>query len=79
MKRVKDRLDAIDQQILTRLQRYDSPRSKFEVASELGVSPATVRRRTKKLTDMGIVTVRAIVDPGKVGLPVSALVALTVD
>ncbi len=72
------KIDNIDNQILMNLQRYDAPRTPNEMASALGVSPATVRRRVKRLTDAGIVRIMALVDAEKVGFSVVTVIGLHV-
>ena len=72
------KIDDIDRQILANLQRYDAPRTPNEMAKELEVSPATVRRRVKRLTNDGIVSVLVAVDPEKVGLKLVAVIGIHV-
>lgn len=62
------KIDKIDEQILLNLQRYDAPRTPNEMACELGISSSTVRRRVKRLTNAGIVSIIALVDPENAGL-----------
>jgi Lrp/AsnC family transcriptional regulator for asnA, asnC and gidA len=69
----------IDEQIIAKLQRYDAPRTRNEMASELGVSPATVRRHVNKLMEAGVVSALVIVDPEKVGLPIAAIIGINVE
>lgn len=72
------KIDKIDEQILSNLQRYDAPRTATEMAEELGVSPSTVRRRVNRLRQSGIVSIIALVDPEKVGLSVVAIIGINV-
>jgi Lrp/AsnC family transcriptional regulator, regulator for asnA, asnC and gidA len=69
----------IDEQIIARLQRYNAPRTRNEMAAELGVSPATVKRHVDKLIKAGVVSILVLVDPEKVGLPIAAILGIKVE
>jgi Lrp/AsnC family transcriptional regulator, regulator for asnA, asnC and gidA len=73
------KIDKIDEQIIANLQRYNAPKTANEMAGELGVSPATVRRRVKRLTNAGIVRVIVLVDPDKIGLSVVTVIGFHVE
>ena len=47
-------LDSIDEKIIQILQN-DSRRSFVEIANQIGLSESAVRRRTKNLTDRGVI------------------------
>lgn len=65
-------LDAADQAIVEALA--DDGRTTFEaIASLVGVSEPTARRRIDQLIQRGIVRIRAVVEPGLLGLPVESL------
>lgn len=73
-----DRLDDLDRSIIGELQ--DDGRRPFrEIARNLGVSERTVRSRTKRLQDAGILRILAFADPYRVGPSVLALVLLRVE
>ncbi len=70
-------VDSTDEQLIHLLQD-DAHRSSEALAKQLKVSSATVRRRIEKLIHSGILRIAAIVDPSKVALPLTALIALNV-
>ncbi|MFC1407284.1 MULTISPECIES: Lrp/AsnC family transcriptional regulator [Streptacidiphilus] len=51
----------------------DGRRTNDELAALAGVSVATARRRVESLTRDGLVSIRAVVEPALLGLPVEAL------
>jgi len=59
-------LDAVDRQIISLLQQ-DGRTSNVEVASQVGVSEATVRKRLDRLLDEGVVRITAVPNATKVG------------
>ncbi len=63
---------------LIELLGEDATQSSEALAKQLDVSAATVRRRTNRLVKDGTIRIVAVVDPSKVGLPLSALLALDV-
>ncbi|MEY3295846.1 MAG: hypothetical protein RLZZ451_1894 [Pseudomonadota bacterium] len=70
------RIDAIDQRILQALQAngratYD------ELAQAVGLSASAVLRRVKRLEEAGVIAgYVALVDPGRVGLPLTAYISV---
>ena len=70
------RIDAMDQRILQALQAngratYD------ELAQAVGLSASAVLRRVKRLEDAGVIAgYVALVDPGRVGLPLTAYISV---
>ena len=72
------KVDKLDQQLI-RLLEQDARRSSEVLAKKLGVSPATVRRRVRNLTSRGVVRIAAIPDPSKIGLILTAIIAIRVD
>src|SRR5690242_9541160 len=69
-----DQLDDIDIQILQILQ-CDGRTSNTELAQRVDLAPPTVLRRVKILEERGYIKgYRAIVDPLKVGLSVTAFI-----
>ena len=71
-----NRIDAIDQRILQALQAngratYD------ELAQAVGLSASAVLRRVKRLEEAGVIAgYVALVDPGRVGLPLTAYISV---
>lgn len=70
-------LDAAERQILAELQR-DGRITTQELATRIGVSEATARRKLRRLTDGGGVHVTGVVDPFEVGLESPAFVGVKV-
>ena len=64
---VSNNLDEIDLALLEILQK-DAHFTSDELARQLHVSSATVRRRTSKLIREGVMRIVALTDPRKVGL-----------
>ncbi len=56
----------------------DARQSSEAPARRLNVSPATIRRRLRKLLESGMLRIVAVVDPNKVGLNVIAIIAFDV-
>lgn len=71
-------LDALDQQIIRALQR-NGRTSNVDLARELGVTEATIRKRLDRLLGEGIISITAYPDLPRVGLGTGALIALQVD
>lgn len=69
--------DQIDQELIQLLEK-DASQSSEALAGQLCVSPATVRRRLKRLKQSGVLRIMALVDPDKIGLPVIAIIAINV-
>ncbi len=72
------KLDGIDNQLIQLLAR-DAHRTSEELAQRLETSPATVRRKIRRLLDDRVIKVIAVADPDKVGLPVTTIIALDVN
>ncbi len=72
------KVDQLDQKLI-RLLQQDARRSSEVLAKKLGVSPATVRRRVRNLTSRGVVRIAAIPDSSKIGLVLTAIIAIRVD
>jgi Lrp/AsnC family transcriptional regulator for asnA, asnC and gidA len=72
------RLDAVDRQIISLLQQ-DGRTSNVEVARQVGVSEATVRKRLDRLLEEGVMRITAVPNAAKVGFPTVTFVALDVD
>ena len=69
--------DSIDKQ-LVRLLGRDAKQSNEELAKQLNISSATVRRRMKKLIQNGMLHIVGVVDPGDFGLPQASVIAIAV-
>jgi Lrp/AsnC family leucine-responsive transcriptional regulator len=69
-------LDAIDRKILALVQA-DARMATHEIAERVGLSPSPCARRIRLLERDGVIKgYAAIVDQGKVGLPVSAFASI---
>jgi Lrp/AsnC family transcriptional regulator, regulator for asnA, asnC and gidA len=71
-------LDDLDLQIVDRL-RENGRQTNQEVATRLGVSEATVRKRVRELTLAGVMRVVAITDPHQLGFGIDVNFAIQVD
>jgi Lrp/AsnC family leucine-responsive transcriptional regulator len=70
-------LDERDLEILAALQE-DARATFADVGKRVGLSASTVHERVRKLEQAGVILgYRAVVDPGAIGLPVTALIAAT--
>ncbi|AKG39418.1 MAG: Lrp/AsnC family transcriptional regulator [Infirmifilum sp.] len=70
------KIDHIDKKILEIMQ--DNAKTPYsQIASQLGISEATVHLRIRKLVNAGIIKrFQAVVDPEKVGKRVTAIIAV---
>ncbi len=69
-------IDAVDQQLID-LLRANGRASYAELARQVGLSSPAVTERVAKLEASGVITgYRAVVDPPKVGLDVTALIGV---
>ncbi len=72
-------LDELDRRILNALQ-VDASQTNNELAASVHASPPTCLRRVKRLIEAGIIERQvAIVAPEKVGMPLTAVVEITLD
>lgn len=72
-------LDAIDRRILDALQR-NARIANVDLAREVGLSPSPCLRRLRDLEEKGLVRgYAALLDPAKVGLPLSVFVQVTLE
>lgn len=71
-------IDALDQQIIRVLQR-NGRMSNVDIAREIGVTEATIRKRLDRLLGEDIVRVTVHPDLERVGLGTGALIALQVE
>lgn len=70
-------LDEIDRKIISYLQ-YDGRTPYTTIASALGITEATVRRRVKQLSDNGKLQIVAIVEPQELGWNEAAMIGISV-
>jgi Lrp/AsnC family transcriptional regulator len=69
-------LDRLDREIL-RLIAADASLSLADIAEKIGLTPTPCWKRIRRMEEAGIINGRiAKIDPAKVGLPVSAFVAV---
>ena len=71
-------IDALDEKLLSIL-RDNARQSAEKIAKRLKVSPTTVRRRMKKFTRGGVITITPMVDPAKIGVTVRTYIAVDVE
>ncbi len=70
-------VDELDKRLIKLLEE-NAHRSSDVLAKKLGVSPATVRRRTRKLIKENVMRIQAVLDPEKIGLPLVVVIAFDV-
>jgi Lrp/AsnC family transcriptional regulator for asnA, asnC and gidA len=70
-------LNDLDRKIISFLQ-YDGRMPITKIATELGVTEGTVRRRVKKLIDGGMMQIVAIVEPQNMGWAEAAMIGISV-
>jgi Lrp/AsnC family transcriptional regulator for asnA, asnC and gidA len=70
-------LDELDKQIIKLLQE-NGRKPYTEIASELGVSEGTIRKRLNYLINSEVIRILAVADPAKIGFNVSALIGIKV-
>lgn len=69
-------IDDVDREILALLQR-DASLSLVAIAAAVGLTQSPCWKRIRRLERAGVITARvAVVDPAKVGLPLTAFVAI---
>lgn len=71
-------IDETDAKIIWLLQE-DGRRSNVDIARNVGVSEATVRKRLDRLLSEGIIQVVGMVAPAQVGLPKEIIIFLQVE
>jgi DNA-binding Lrp family transcriptional regulator len=72
-------LDELDKRLLKKMKE-NCIKPFVKIAQELGVTEGTVRQRTKKLVDSGVIRKFTIdVDPINLGLPIVAFLILSVS
>jgi len=72
-------LDRYDRRILEELQR-DGRISNQDLAERIGLSPSPCLRRVRALEESGLITgYRALLDAGRLGLTLTALIHISMD
>ena len=71
-------IDNLDREIIAILQR-DGRTTNTGMAHQLGVTEGTIRRRTDRLINEGVIKIAAVTDPFKVGIGIVALIHLDVE
>lgn len=69
--------DDTDRAIIARLQ-YDGRTPYTDIASDLGLSEASVRRRVKRLMDEGVLQIVGVADPQFLGWNAAGMVGVSV-
>lgn len=69
---------SIDRQLIELLQK-DALQSRKELAWQLGISVSTARRRMVRLIQDGVFRFTVSVDPNKIGLPITAVIAFDLE
>jgi len=68
-------LDKLDRDIIDELQ--DDGRKPYnEIANKLNVSEGTIRKRVRKLTDMGVLKIAGLINPEKIGENLLAVIGV---
>lgn len=71
-------LKKTDQKLVLALQK-DGRASFAELADQLSITPLTVARRARYLLGSGLITIRAVPNPARMGLVANALIAIKAD
>ena len=71
-------LDDLDKEIVRALQR-DGRLPYSQLGAEIGLSEAATRQRVNRLTERGVMQIVAVTDPAKIGLPVQAMIGISVE
>ena len=74
-KRAVEEVSALDKRIIEHLQA-DGRRPFTQIAADLGVSEASVRARTNRLVERGILQVVGVTDPLKLGFQQMAMIGI---
>jgi len=72
-----NQIDEVDEQIVKLLGK-DARQNSEAVAKQLNLSPATVRRRLRKLIHSNLLSIVGVVDPSSFGFPLLAVISLNV-
>lgn len=71
-------LDDLDKAIIRALQR-DGRLAYSQLGTQIGLSEAAARQRVHRLSERGVMQIVAVTDPTKIGLPVQAMIGISVD
>ena len=72
-------LDEVDRRLLT-LLHADARMSNSALADAVGIAPSTCHGRVRRLQDLGVIRgFHAEIDPGAIGLPLQAMVAVSLQ
>jgi len=71
-------LDDLDRQIISILQ-YDGRTPYTTIATELGTTEGTVRRRVKQLTENGLMQIVAVVEAHNMGFDEAAMIGISIQ
>ena len=71
-------MDELDRRLIAELAK-NARQTSAELARKLDISETTVRRRIQHLEEQGVITCTVILDPGKLGYTIIAMIALEVD
>ena len=71
-------IDKINQKIIQELQN-DGRQSYTKLANLLGVTEGTIRKRVKNLHQQGVINVRAVLNPNKIGYKMLCMMAIQVN
>ena len=70
-------MDSIDWELIE-LMSFDSQQSYRELANKVFISASTTRRRIRRLSELGIIRFKPVIDYDRIGLKVAALFGLDV-
>lgn len=72
-------MDSFDYKILFHVQK-DSRMTAEKISTEIGLSPAAVQKRLKKLKDNGVIRAEvALLDPKKMGHPMTVIAEISLE
>jgi Lrp/AsnC family transcriptional regulator for asnA, asnC and gidA len=71
-------LDAIDRDIISHLQ-YDGRKPFTDIASAIGISEGSVRRRVKRLKETGLLQIVGVVEPQSLGWNAAGIIGVNVQ
>jgi Lrp/AsnC family transcriptional regulator, regulator for asnA, asnC and gidA len=71
-------LDAANRAIIESLQQ-DGRRAYSQIANDIGLSEAAVRRRVQQLRSSGVIQIVAVTDPLQLGFTRQAMIGITVE
>ena len=68
-------LDQLDRQLIKELQE-EGRKPYRKIARMMGLSESTIRKRVKKLENLGVIKIRAVLNPSKFGYAVESIIAI---